>query len=92
MRRIVVLGTGFGGLHAIQHLERALSTRRRVSLTVVTDNAHFLFTPLLPNVANGQLSLKAITLPLRDQLSSDTHLVIDRVRHVDLEARVLHTD
>jgi NADH dehydrogenase len=92
MRRIVVLGTGFGGLHAIQHLERALSTRRRVSLTVVTDNAHFLFTPLLPNVANGQLSLKAITLPLRDQLDSDTHLVIDRVRHIDLEGRKLHTD
>lgn len=92
MRRIVVLGTGFGGLHAIQHLERALSTRRRVSLTVVTDNAHFLFSPLLPNVANGQLSLKSITLPLRDQLSSDTHLIIDRVRHIDFEARKLHTD
>ena len=92
MRHIVVLGTGFGGLHAISQLERALKTRRRTQLTVVTDHAHFLFTPLLPNVANGQLSLRSITLPLRDQLDEDTRLIVERVRSIDLHQRALLTD
>lgn len=90
MRRIVVLGAGFGGLHAIHYLERALAGRRRTRLTVVTDRSHFLFTPLLPNVANEELSIKSITVPLRDHLERDTELIIDRVEAIDLDARVLH--
>lgn len=89
MRRIVVLGAGFGGLSAAHALERALEKRRRVQLTLVSDQANFLFTPLLPNVANGELPIQTIALPLRDQLMSDTELVIDRVVGVDLDRREL---
>jgi NADH dehydrogenase len=91
-RRVVILGGGFAGLHAAQHIERALLGRRRVQVTLLTDHAHFLFTPLLPNVANGELTLQSITSPLRDHLDSSTELIVDRVTHIDVPARVLHTE
>jgi NADH dehydrogenase len=89
MRRIAVLGAGFGGFHATQALEKALAGRRRVELTVVADDPRFVFTPLLPNVANGELDLSAITFPLHEQLGEHTRLVRDRVEEVDMERRVL---
>lgn len=91
-RRVIIVGGGFGGLHAAQAIERALMGRRRVHVTVVTDQAHFLFTPLLPNVANGELTLRSITLPLRDHLDGSTELIIDRVGSIDLAQRRLHTE
>lgn len=83
MRRIVVLGTGFAGLTAAQTLERTLQGRRRVQLTVVTDRPKFLFTPLLPNVANGELSLGTITAPLQEQLDRSTNLCLERIQEID---------
>ena len=89
MRKIVILGAGFAGLHALHHLERALSGRRRVELTLITDQPHFLFSPLLPNVANSELTLRSITVNLQDHISSSTRLVVDRIVDVDLDRRVL---
>lgn len=89
MRRIVVLGAGFGGLSAVSALERALEKRRRVELVLVSDQPNFLFTPLLPNVANGELPRQTIELPLSGQLASDTELIVDRVVGLDLDRREL---
>jgi NADH dehydrogenase len=89
MRRIVVLGCGFGGYHATRQLERSLQSRRRVELTVVADRSHFLYTPLLPNVVTGEVDLTHITFPLRDALRDTTELVQQRIESIDLDAREL---
>ena len=62
MRRIVVLGFGFGGYHATRALTEGLEGRRRVSLTVVADREHCVFTPLLPMVASGALDVTHVAL------------------------------
>lgn len=90
MRRIVVLGCGFGGLNAAQTIEPAISGRRHVELTVVNPTSHFLYTPLLSKVAAGQLKPPAVSVPLRRMLSETTDLVIDRIESIDLQARRLH--
>lgn len=90
MRRIVVLGCGFGGLKAARRLERSLMGRRRVHLTVVSDRSHFVYTPLLPNVATGELGVSHITFPLREALDKSTELIVERVEGIDLDERVLH--
>src|SRR5690554_2021727 len=69
MRRIVILGCGFGGFRAARELERELSARR-IQLTVVSDRADFLYTPLLPNVATGELDAAHITFELREDRKS----------------------
>lgn len=89
MRRIVVLGCGFGGFKAARELERALAGRRRVQLTVVSDRSHFLYTPLLPSVATGELDVAHVTFPIRAAFDKSTEVVIEPIEAIDLDERVL---
>lgn len=92
MREIVVIGAGFAGFNTVKALERGLIGRRRVRLTLINDRAHFLFTPLLPNVANGQLKLHSITLPLREHLDETTRFVLGKVSGVDMKQGKIYLD
>lgn len=60
MHRVVIVGGGFGGLHAAQALRHA-----PVDLTLVDRRNFHLFQPLLYQVATGSLSPGEITAPLR---------------------------
>lgn len=83
MRHLVILGAGFAGLSAIHTLEQATLARRKIKLTLVSNSTHFLFTPLLPNVANGELSLKSITFPLKTYLDDSTNLIVEEIAHLE---------
>lgn len=89
MRNIVVLGAGFGGYNTIKHLERLVMGRRRIQLTMVSERTHFLFTPLLPNVAAADIDPHHIMLPIEPQLESTTEFKQARIEHIDIEAGVL---
>lgn len=89
MRRIVVLGCGFGGFRAARELERSLAGRRRVQVTVVSDRSHFLYTPLLPSVATGELDPSHITFPIRSAFDKSTDVLVEHVEAIDLQARTL---
>lgn len=58
--RIVVIGGGFGGLSAIQHLKGA-----DVDITIIDRRNHHLFQPLLYQVATTALSPSEIAWPIR---------------------------
>ena len=53
--RVVIIGSGFGGLFAAQHLKRA-----DVDITLIAKTTHHLFQPLLYQVATGILSVGEI--------------------------------
>jgi NADH:ubiquinone reductase (H+-translocating) len=53
--RVVIIGSGFGGLFAAQHLKRA-----DVDVTLIAKTTHHLFQPLLYQVATGILSVGEI--------------------------------
>ncbi|HEX5137477.1 MAG TPA: NAD(P)/FAD-dependent oxidoreductase [Planctomycetota bacterium] len=59
MTRVVIIGGGFGGLHA------ALRLRGPVEVTLVDRRNFHLFQPLLYQVATGGLSPGNIAVPLR---------------------------
>jgi NADH:ubiquinone reductase (H+-translocating) len=61
--RVVVIGGGFGGLHAAQKLRRA-----PVQVTLIDRRNFHLFQPLLYQVATGSLSPANIAAPLRSIL------------------------
>lgn len=61
--RVVVVGGGFGGLHAVQSLKRS-----PVQITLVDRRNFHLFQPLLYQVATGALSPANIAAPLRSIL------------------------
>ena len=61
--KVVIVGGGFGGLSAAQHLKSQL-----VEVTLVDRRNYHLFQPLLYQVATGSLSPGEIAAPLRSVL------------------------
>ena len=68
--RVVVIGSGFGGLFGTQALKR----RDDVEITLVAKTTHHLFQPLLYQVATGILSEGEIAPSTREILArQDVH-------------------
>ncbi len=82
--RVVVVGSGFGGLFAAKALKRA-----PVEVTMVSDSAQHLFQPLLYQVATGILSQGEVAPPAREILRSQKNLdvLLGTVTDVDLGER-----
>jgi len=66
MKRIVVLGAGFGGMQATIHLERLYRRRADVEIVLVSRQNYFLFTPLLPQIASSYIDPRHIVQTVRD--------------------------
>jgi NADH dehydrogenase len=70
--RVLIVGGGFGGLYAA----KALGKDQRVAVTLVDRRNHFLFTPLLYQVATGAVSPADIAQPLRSILRGQTNTTV----------------
>ena len=66
--RIVILGGGFGGLHSALHFEKTIATDPEIEVTLVSRENFALFTPMLHEVAAGDLEMSDIVSPLRKML------------------------
>jgi NADH dehydrogenase len=84
--RILVLGGGFGGVYAALELEKTLARRDDLDVTLVTRDNFFLFTPMLHEVAAGDLELGTIVNPLR-KLLRRVNTFVGNVEAIDLDAR-----
>src|SRR5690348_15066526 len=82
--RVVIVGGGFGGLQAAQHLASA-----PVDITLVDRRNFHLFQPLTYQVATGALSPGDVAYPLRDIFKGrhNVHVVMAEVSEFDLDAR-----
>jgi NADH dehydrogenase len=81
---VVVVGGGFGGLHAVRKLRRA-----PVEVTLIDRRNFHLFQPLVYQLATGALSPGEIATPLRDVFKRDRNVrvLLGEVTGFDLEAR-----
>src|ERR687898_2526663 len=84
--RVVIVGTGFGGLFAAQRLRRA-----DVDVTIIGKTSHHLFQPLLYQVATGILSEGEIAPATREILrrQENVRVVLGEVTDIDLAARTV---
>ena len=83
--RVVVIGSGFGGLWTTEALAKA-----PVAVTVISQTSHHLFQPLLYQVATGVLSegeVAPATALLKKQANAT--VLLGRVTEVDLTARTV---
>ncbi len=85
--RVVIVGAGFGGIHAAQGLGKA-----EVDITVLDRRNHHTFQPLLYQVALAVLSPGDIAQPIRSILreNRNTEVLMDEVTGFDLEAKRVH--
>ena len=89
MKRIVILGGGFGGVYTARHLERLVRHHSDVEIVLVSRDNFLLMTPLLFEVFSGTLELRHCSFPVRAFLRT-TRFVEAAVESIDLERRVVH--
>lgn len=85
--RVVVIGSGFGGLFATRALKRA-----DVDVTIIARTSHHLFQPLLYQVATGILSEGEIAPATREivRRQKNAAVKLGLVERIDIERREVH--
>ena len=87
--RIVIAGGGFAGLSAAMYLDKTLARREGVEVTLINRENFILFTPMLHEVAAGDLYPGDIVNPLR-RILRRVKFVEAEVQAIDLSARRVH--
>jgi len=84
--KVVVIGSGFGGLFGTKALRRS-----PVDVTMVAKTTHHLFQPLLYQVATGILSEGEIAPPTREILAGqeNAQVLLGEVTDIDLAGRTI---
>ena len=84
--RVVIIGSGFGGLFAAKALSRA-----DVEVTLIAKTTHHLFQPLLYQVATGVLSEGEIAPPTREILrrQRNARVLLGLVDDIDVKNQVV---
>jgi NADH:ubiquinone reductase (H+-translocating) len=87
--RIVVVGAGFAGFHAVKTLSRKAPAGTEIVL--INPNDYFLYLPLLPEVSSGVLEPRHVAVSLSASLPR-VRLILGEVERLDLEAHSLTYD
>ena len=66
MKRVVVVGAGFGGLEATADLDRMFRGDPGVEIVLISDQNYLLFTPLLPQIASSYTDPRHIVQAVRE--------------------------
>jgi len=91
-KRILILGGGFAGAYAARALEKRLRGSPEVEVVLVARENFVLFTPMLHEVAGGDVAVTDIVQPLRKMLRH-TRVAVADVEAIDLvkrQVRVKH--
>src|SRR5215475_184580 len=87
--RILILGSGFGGLHTALTLEKLLGAeirRGEVELGLVSRENSIVFQPMLPEVISGGIGVLDVITPIR-RLCPNTNLYTRTIESIDLAQR-----
>jgi NADH dehydrogenase len=84
--KIVIAGGGFAGLYAAKYLDKRLARGPDIEVTLISRENFILFTPMLHEVAAGDLSPSDIVNPLR-RILRHVNVVEAEVNGIDLSAK-----
>jgi NADH dehydrogenase len=92
MRRIVIIGGGFGGATLARRLAGRLPSGWEALL--LSEESHTTYNPLLPEVVGAGVFPEHVVAPLREAIGTapDTRFVMGRVTGLDLQAGRVHCD
>jgi NADH:ubiquinone reductase (H+-translocating) len=79
---IVIVGGGFAGIAVARRLERRLRPNEAEIVLLSRDN-YTLFTPMLPEVTSGELEVRHVVTPVREQLRR-SRFVLAEVVEIDV--------
>ncbi len=87
-KRIVVLGGGYAGMAVAQRLERKFTHHPNMEVTLVSQSNFLLHTPMLSEVASGEVQAQHISPPLR-AICPETRIVHATVEAADLDQQIV---
>ncbi|MGB5530151.1 MAG: NAD(P)/FAD-dependent oxidoreductase [Ignavibacteriaceae bacterium] len=84
MKKVIIIGGGFGGLTATKEL-----AKKDFNITVIDKTNHHLFQPLLYQVATAALSPADIAIPIRSAFSKNKNVevLLGEVKSIDKEKK-----
>ena len=88
MKRIIVLGGGFGGVAAVQRLDRIFRHDDSVEILLVSNTNYLNYTPMLADVAGGTIEPRHAVPALRVFLKK-ARLGVATVTGIDLERQTV---
>lgn len=90
-KKVVIIGGGFGGVYTSEYLLPFVK-KGLIELTLISKDNHFLFTPLLHEVATGSLPAESVIEPLREVFrGSGVGIVISEVQRIHTNSHVVET-
>lgn len=93
MKRTVILGAGFGGIQAAVDLEHLVHSTADHEILLVSDQNHFMFTPLLPQIVSSYIDPRHIVQPVRDIRAHRRYrFQRDTVTSIDVPHRQVQTN
>lgn len=86
--RVLILGTGFGGVYTARHLDGMVDPQK-VEVALVGRDNFFLMTPLLFEAGSGDLEFRHAVNPVRPLLRN-TRFYNATIERIDLAAKEVH--
>ena len=84
MKRIVILGGGFGGVYAAKHLRNYFKRSRELhEISLVSRDNYFTYQPMLSEVIGGSLGVLEPVSSLRSLLKG-VHIYVREISAIDL--------
>ncbi len=85
VKKVVILGAGFGGAYTAMHLEKYLKkTKEPFEISIVNRENYFVFQPMLAEIVGGSLGIVDTINPIR-KLLPKTKLYVREVDSIDIE-------
>lgn len=92
IRRIVIVGGGFGGIYTLKNLHKIFHNKNEIKVTLVNENNYFLFTPLLHEIATGNINPENAIEPIQKVLGCCIdNLVVGKVLRIDNKNKKIET-
>ncbi len=92
MKKILILGGGFGGIYTAHYLLRELR-KEEARVTLINESNYFLFVPMLHEVATGNIRVHNIVEPIRQILDGENFRFCKAtVNSINLESEVVNTN
>lgn len=88
MKKIIVVGCGFGGLQFVKHLDK-----NKFDILIIDKINHHQFPPLFYQVASSQIEPSSISFPIRKifQGRRDVRIRMAEVKAVEAQNKVIQT-
>ena len=83
--KIVILGTGFASISCVNELKKHIS-KKKLDITLIGEENYFVFQPMLPEVASGNIEASHIISSVRS-ISSKINFFRANVKNINLKSK-----